>query len=139
MKFESLLERYHFEKYILDVCIATIEQGGVTTKVDTYQFLSPIDAWGIPKYPDRTVILPQGVDLQQEILSFVLLNEACLKGPEAWLGTWIDPITHRCYLDITTLCFCLDDAVQEAIALSKSGQRKIVALYDFKRGEAIYL
>lgn len=139
MKFESFLERYYFEKYLLDVCIATIEQGGVTSKLDTYQFLSPIDAWAIPKYPDKTVILSSSADLQQEIAAFILKNEVCLRYPDCWLGTWIEPVTRHCYLDIATLYFCLDDAVQEAQALSSRGQRKIVALYDFKRGQAIYL
>jgi hypothetical protein len=139
MKFESFLERYYFEKYLLDVCISTLERGGVTSKLDTYQFLPSIDAWAIPKYPDRTVILSPHKDLQQAIKSFIIQNEACLKHPDCWLGTWIEPVTRNCYLDIATLYFCLDDAVQEALALSNQGQRKIVALYDFKRGQAIYL
>ncbi|GER88612.1 hypothetical protein KDW_27740 [Dictyobacter vulcani] len=139
MKFESLLERYHFDKYVLDVCIATIEQGGVTSKLDTHQFLSPIDAWAIPKYPDKTVILPPNADLKQALISFITCNEAYLLYSDCWLGTWIEPETHNCYLDIISLCFCLDEAVQRARALSLSAQRKIVALYDFKRGEAIYL
>ncbi|GCF10260.1 hypothetical protein [Dictyobacter arantiisoli] len=139
MKFESFLERYHFEKYVLDVCIATLEQGGVTSKLDTYQFLLPIEAWAIPKYPDRTVILPPDADLQREITAFIASNEACLKYSDSWLGTWIEPDTRNCYLDVSTLCFCLDDALQAAMALSQQARRKIVALYDFKRGQAIYL
>ncbi|GLV58906.1 hypothetical protein KDH_57340 [Dictyobacter sp. S3.2.2.5] len=139
MKFESPLERYLFDKYILDVCIATITQGGVTSKLDTYQFVSPIEAWAIPKYPDQTVILPPNADLQAAVRSFVVQNELYLRMSDYWLGTWIEPETHNCYLDITSLCFCLDDAVQQARALSSSAQRKIVALYDFKRGQAIYI
>ncbi|GCE27271.1 hypothetical protein KDA_27550 [Dictyobacter alpinus] len=139
MKFESLLERYHFEKYILEICIATMEQGGVTSKLDTHQFLSLIDAWAIPKYPDKTVILPPHADLHDALLSFVARNEKYLRYADCWLGTWIEPETHNCYLDVVSLCFCLDDAVQKAQALSLSAQRKIVAVYDFKRGEAIYL
>lgn len=143
MKFESFLERYNFEKYLLEVCITTLERGGVTSKLDTYQFLPSIDAWAIPKYPDKTVILAPHKnlhkDLHKEIESFIIQNEAYLKHPDCWLGTWIDPVTHNCYLDIATLYFCLDDAVQKALSLSNQGQRKIVALYDFKRGQAIYL
>lgn len=139
MKFESPLERYLFDKYILDVCIATLKQGGVTSKLDTYQFVSPIDAWAIPKYPDQTVILSPSADLQAAVTSFVIQNEIYLRMPDCWLGTWIEPDTHNCYLDVSSLCFCLDDAVQEARALSRRAQRKIVALYDFKRGQAIYL
>ncbi|GCE19759.1 hypothetical protein [Dictyobacter kobayashii] len=93
MKFDSLLERYHFDKYVLDVCIATIEQGGVTSKLDTYQFLSPIDAWAIPKYPDKTVILPPSADLQKALSTFIVQNELWLRMPDCWLGTWIEPDT----------------------------------------------
>jgi len=65
MQFATWLERYYFEKYILEVSIATLERGGVTSKVDTYQFLNPIDAWGMPKYPDKTVILPPRANISQ--------------------------------------------------------------------------
>jgi hypothetical protein len=46
MQFRTWLEQYTFEKYILEVSIATLERGGVTTNPNTYQFLAPIDAWG---------------------------------------------------------------------------------------------
>jgi hypothetical protein len=46
MKFATPLERYCFEKYVLEVCIATLERGSATTKLGTYEFVSPIDAWG---------------------------------------------------------------------------------------------
>jgi len=139
MQFETPLERYYFEKYVLEVCIVTIERGGTTSKLATYQFLSPIDAWGIAKYPGRTVILPQGANLLQEITVFIYTNEAYLKEPDCWLGTWIDPCTGNCYLDITTIYSCLDEAKREASSLSQGVQRKIVALYNFKLEKTIYL
>ena len=133
------LERLYFEKYVLEVCIATIERGGVTSKIDTHQFFSSIEAWGIPKYPDKTVILPPGTDLPQQITAFISMNEACLRQPDCWLGTWINPSTGNCYLDITAIYSCLEDARREVIYLSQNAQRKIVALYDFKREETVYL
>src|SRR5262245_46927944 len=60
---EAHLEQYRFEKYLLDLCIVTMEQGGVTSNVRTRQFLPPIDAWGVPKYPEKTLILPPGTNL----------------------------------------------------------------------------
>jgi hypothetical protein len=133
------LERLYFEKYVLEVCIATIERGGVTSKIDTHQFFSSSEAWGIPKYPDKTVILLPGTDLPHQITTFISLNEVCLREPDCWLGTWINPSTGNCYLDITAIYSCLEDARREAILLSQRAQRKIVALYDFKREETIYL
>ena len=133
------LEKIYFEKYVLDVCVATIERGGVTSKIDTRQFFSSTEAWGLPKYPDRTVILPPGTDLLQEITAFISLNESYLREPDCWLGTWIDPSTGHCYLDMTAIYSCLEEARREAIFLSQRAQRKIVALYDFKRAETVYL
>jgi hypothetical protein len=133
------LEKMYFEKYVLDICIATIERGGVTSKIDTNQFFSSTEAWGLPKYPDRTVILPPGADLVQEITTFIAQNEIYLMEPDCWLGTWIHPSTGHCYLDITAIYSCLEDARREAIVLSQRAQRKIVALYDFKREETVYL
>ena len=128
-----------FEQYVLDVCTATIERGGVTSKVDTGQFFSSTEAWGLPKYPDKTVILPPGTDLPQQITAFISVNEVFLREPDCWLGTWINPNTGNCYLDITAIYSCLEDARREAILLSQNAQRKIVALYDFKREETVYL
>ncbi len=139
MQYATLLERYHFEKYILEVSIATLERGGVTSKVDTYQFLNPIDAWGMPKYPDRTVILPPEVNIAQGIADFIQCNNAHLKEPDSWLGTWINPTTGECYLDITTIYPCLEEARREAIALSQRTRRRIVALYNFKHEQTVYL
>jgi hypothetical protein len=138
-RFGTLLESFYFERYVLDVCVATLERGGVTSKIDTYQFLSAVEAWGVPKYPDRTVILVPGTSLLQEVGAFIQANEAWLKEPDCWLGTWIDPDTSNCYLDITTIYTCLEDATHAAFLLRQSAQRKIVALYDFKNEQTIYL
>jgi hypothetical protein len=139
MQFATWLERYYFEKYILEVSIATLERGGVTSKVDTYQFLNPIDAWGMPKYPDKTVILLPGANISQGITDFIQYNDAYLREPDCWLGTWINPTTGECYLDITTIYPCLEEARCEAFALNRIAQRRIVALYNFKHEQTIYL
>jgi len=66
-------------------------------------------------------------------------GSSSLRESNCWLGTWINPDTGDCYLDMTALYFCLEDAKREAIALSKRAQRKIVALYDFQHGRSLYL
>ena len=139
MKFGTLLEHYQFDRYVLDICIATLEQGGVTSKLDTFQFVSTVDAWALPKYPDKTVILPPDVDLQQELVAFIQTNEFWLRQSECWLGTWIEPHTRYIYLDITSLCSYLEEAMHEAATLNQQARRKIVALYNFKRDQTVYL
>jgi hypothetical protein len=133
------LEQYYFDLYVLEVCIATLERGGTTSRPDSYQFLSSIEAWGLPKYPDRTVILPADANLPQEVTAFIHTNADYFRKKNCWLGTWIDPRTSHCYLDITGVYTCLDEARREAKLLCRRAQRRIVALYDFKHGRAVYL
>ncbi len=139
MQFESWLDQYYFERYILEVSIATLERGGVTSKVDTYQFLTPIDAWGLPKYPGKTVVLPPGANIAKELIRFIKANDAYLYEPDAWLGTWIDPATKCCYLDITVIYPTLEEAKREASERSVQESRNIVAVYNFKHDRTVYL
>jgi hypothetical protein len=134
-----LLAQYYFERYVLEVCIATLERGGTTSRPDTYQFLSSLEAWGLPKYPDRTVILPPDANLPEEVIVFIHRNAELFEEQDCWLGTWINPQTNHCYLDITCIYTHLDEAQREATALCHRAQRKIVALYDFKRERTVYL
>jgi hypothetical protein len=136
---ETRLHQYYFEKYLLDVAIATLERGGVTTKVDTYEFLTPIDAWGFPKYPGKTIVLPPDTNLVEELRQFIREHNRELHEPGAWLGTWVHPSTHYCYLDITAIAPCLEEAKQEAFKRSQQDGREIVALYNFKYQHTVYL
>jgi hypothetical protein len=139
MQFQTQLARYRFEKYILEVAIATLEQGGVASRPDTYQFLPPTDSWSFPKYPGRTAILPPDVDLVAELKAFIAANEPLLLEPDCWLGTWINPQTNHFYLDVVTACADLGEARRIALEVSARDGRKIVALYNSKRNETIYL
>ena len=139
MQFVSWLERYYFEKYILDVSIATLERGGVTSKLDTYQFLDPIDAWGFPKYPSRTRVLDPRANLAQAIARFIQENDAYLREADAWLGTWVNPNTRNCHIDVTTISLGLEEARQEAIKRGQMASRAILALYHFKSNQTIFL
>jgi hypothetical protein len=135
----TYLERCYFEKYLLDVAIATLEHGGVTSKVDTFQFLDSIDAWGLPKYPGRTVILTPEADIVEELRLFIQANHSDLLESDAWLGTWVDPLSQRYYLDITIICPFLEEAKREALERSQQAGRTVVALYNFKRNQTVYL
>jgi hypothetical protein len=139
MQFRTWLEQYNFEKYILEVSIATLERGGVTTNPNTYQFLFPIDAWGLPKYPGKTIILPSEANIAEELIRFIQVNTIHLQEPDVWLGTWINPNTQCCHLDITMIYPTLEEAMREAFLRSMHESRTIVAIYNFKQNQTIYL
>lgn len=139
MQFATLLEQCYFEKYVLEVVITTLEKGMSTSKLDTYQFLVPVDAWGFPKHPGKTAILPPDADLVTELKTFIQANRVYLLEADSWLGTWIHPSSHDYYLDITTSCESLDDARQKALEKGEEEGRKIVALYNSQRDLTVYL
>lgn len=139
MRFQSRLARYYFEKYILEVAIATLEKGGTASKLDTYQFLPPVDAWEFPKYPGKTAILPPETDLVEELRNFISVNETLLKESDCWLGTWINSQTKHFYFDITTSRNDLDEARKTALEIGEREGRKIVALYNSKQDKTVYL
>jgi hypothetical protein len=131
---EDWLAFYRFEKYLLDLCIVTLERGGATSNVLTRQSLPPIDAWCVPKYPEKTLILPPGANLVPGLRTFIHQNQTALHCSDTWLGTWINPFTRCCHLDITEIYFDLDEARQEALKRSQ-----VLALYNFKHNQTIYL
>ena len=139
MHFDTPLEKCYFEQYVLNVAIATLEKGIATSKLDTYQFLRPVDAWGFPKYPGKTAILPPNADLVKSLTEFIYANETYLREPDSWLGTWINPRTQYCYLDITTSCADLEEARKAAITIGEREGRKIIALYNSKWEQTVYL
>jgi len=136
---ENLLVHYYFERYLLDVVITTLEKGISASKLDTHQFLPPMDVWGFPKHPGKTAILSPETDLSVALRSFINKNRACLLEADSWLGTWIHPSSHCYYLDITTSRQDLAEARQEALERGQLEGRKIVALYNSLRDETVYL
>ena len=139
MQSANWLEYYYFEKFLLEISIATLERGGVTSSLHTYEFLAPVDAWGLPKYPDRTLILPPEACIAEGLWRFIQNNTSYLYAPDTWLGTWIHPLTRCCHLDITEICPTLDEARHAAYMYSQSGQREIIALYNFKYDRTVFL
>lgn len=139
MSFETKLTTYLFEKYVLEVAIMTLERGISASKLTTYQFLEPVDAWGFPKYPAKTAILPPHVELWDELKRFIALNRVYLEEQDTYLGTWINPDTHYYYLDITISREDVEEARREAVARGLAEGRKVVALYNSLRDQTIYL
>jgi hypothetical protein len=139
MCFANQLDQLKFEQYALSVTIATIEQGGVTSHPCTYQFLAPVDAWSFPKYPSKTVIVDPTMDLYLAIRSFVARHLSLFDEPDIWFGTWINPHTQHCYLDITTSHADLRQAQLLAQQIGQQQGRQIVALYNTLRKQTVYL
>ena len=139
MQFQSQLAQDQFETYILELANQTLERAGTVSRVDTRQFLPPTDDWQFPKYPNKTVILPPGVDLAEELRKFIQANEHLLREPGCWLGTWIHPQTHYFYPDIATSVLDLEEARNMALEIGGREGRKIVAIYNSARNEIVYL
>jgi hypothetical protein len=139
MEFKSRLDRYIFEKYVLEVAIATLESGGTASRLETYQLLSPVDAWEFPKYPGKTAILPPDVDLVNAVKDFIFENEGLLREEDCCLGTWVNPQTQHFYLDISTSQSDLNEAKRLALEISGREGRRIVALYNSKQNRTVYL
>jgi hypothetical protein len=128
-----------YTDYILRVAAETIKNGGSASKLNEKDFLPPRDVWSFPKYPARTMILPPTVDLAVELREFITRNEALLNETDCWLGTWINPRTKEYYLDIATGIVDLNEARRAAIRISHKDGRKIVAIFNSKRNETVYL
>jgi len=128
-----------YTDYILRVAAETIKNGGSASKLNEKDFLPPRDVWSFPKYPARTMILPSTVDLAFELCEFITRNEALLNETDCWLGTWINPRTKEYYLDIATGVAELSKARETAKRISVEDGRKIVAIFNAKRNETIYL
>jgi hypothetical protein len=139
MASDAVIRAYSFERYVLDVAIATLKHGITTSNIDSYQFLEPVDAWGFPKYPGRTAIVPPEEDLVIALKSFIFDNGSYLREPDTWLGTWINPQTDHYYLDITMSYQDFDEAKRIAIEIGVKDGRRIVALYNSRRQETVYL
>ena len=139
MQLRSQLIVNTLEKYVHEVARATFEEGGTASTLDGYRLLPLMDSWQFPKYPKRTVILPPAADLVEALKSFISANEKFLREPDCWLGTWINPHTHCFYLDITTSCNELNEAKKMALEISAREGRRIVALYNSKCKEIVYL
>jgi hypothetical protein len=128
-----------FEQYIPRIAAMTLKDGGAAFKLDSCQFLEPMDIWAFPKYPSRTAILPRSINLMEAFRCFISTNEQFLREPDCWLGTWIHPQTGDFYLDIATGCRDFAEASIQALEASQHDGRKIVAIYNSKRRQTIYL
>ena len=128
-----------FEGYLITIIEKTLSQGGTASKPSQYQFLPVRDIWSFPKYPARTVIVPDTVNLIEAVRDFITQNEAFLNEEDCWLGTWLHPQTREVYFDVSTGMQDLDTARNVANQAGTREGRLVVAMYNPFRNETIYL
>jgi len=128
-----------FEIYIREVIARTLCDGGSASKPNRLEFFTARDLWCFPKYPARTAILPQTVDLASEIKEFITKNSSFLEEEDCWLGTWVNPHSGEYYLDVSTGVHDLAMARQLAMQAGKREGRNIVALFNPQKSQTIYL
>jgi len=128
-----------FEEYIAEVASRTLKNGGSASRPSTCIFLPVVDLWCFPKYPAKTVILPSTINLKAEIKKFISVNEIYLGESECWLGTWVNPKTGDYYLDVATGFESLAEAQKKAAQLGAKEGRKIVALFNPKQNQTVFL
>ena len=117
----------------------TLERGWAVSSPETGAFLQPTDAWGFPKYPDRTVIVPPDADLVGALEAFIRSNASLLGKANCWLGTWVHLETKHVYLDITTSWDDLDKALRVADRTNAASRRKIIAVCNSALDKTVYL
>jgi pimeloyl-ACP methyl ester carboxylesterase len=127
------------KNHVHEIAAATLRHGGVAFELDSCSFLPAMDIWSFPKYPGRTAILPPDTELIEALTNYISANEQYLREADCWLGTWIHPQTRNFYLDIATGCEDLDTAKKLALEASQRDGRRIVAIYNSKRKETVYL
>lgn len=128
-----------FEIYLETVIARTLQNGGTASKPSSCEFLPVQDLWCFPKYPSKTAIHPPSVNLLDELRNFITKNEVPLNEDDCWLGTWINPQTGEYYLDIATGIEDLETAKEIAIQAGKAEGRQIVAMFNPKKNETVFL
>jgi hypothetical protein len=132
-------EKDSFDLYIHEVAAVTLKNGGSTSKPEKCEFTPVDDFWAFPLFPARTAILPASTDLGQALKQFIRANQDVLSRPDCWLGTWINTRTGEFYLDVTTRCANLEDAIRLAKEVGRLEGRPIEAIFNAFRNETIFL
>lgn len=110
----------------------TLDQGGSTTDLVAGRVLPATDAWYFPRFPGRTRIVPLP-SLGDSVRSFIDEHRETLTADSLWLGTWINPETRTCYLDLITRTVDEQEARALARTYSREGGRRIIAICNPKR------
>ncbi|MEV6283372.1 hypothetical protein [Kribbella sp. NPDC051770] len=116
----------------------TLTTGGATFDLTTLSFVPPADYWYFPRHPSRTAIVDQH-HLAAELATFIDHNRAVCETAGTWLGTWLNPSSGQCYLDVTTRLADRDAALREARRVSDLEGRRVVSIYNPGRDRTAYV
>jgi hypothetical protein len=117
------------DELLHQIVARTVQDGGATFDLAALAFAGPGDFWYFPRYPSRTRMVDLS-GLYEEISAFVEHNREICAHAAVWLGTWINPHSGKCYLDLTTRLADRDEALREARRVSEVEGRKIVTIYN---------
>ena len=110
-----------------EIVAATLADGGATVDVTSGTLLTADDSWYFPRYPECTRIVP--VDgLAAAVLAFAIDHEDVLRTERRWLGTWLNPGSGQCYLDVITRSASRSEALALARRYGREGGRRILAI-----------
>jgi hypothetical protein len=116
----------------------TVDHGGTTADLRTMKILPAIDAWYFPRFPEWTMIVAL-TDLDSSVSHFIEVHREMLITGNLWLGTWINPETRTCYLDLITRTADAQEALALARRYSRYGGRKIIAICNPSRRQTLDL
>lgn len=109
-----------------EIARATLANGGATVDVAAGRLLPPDDRWYFPRHPARTRIVPPQC-LQDSVATFITDHRQHFHDG-LYLGTWLNPHTTTCYLDLITATPDKHEALALARRYSHQSGRKIVAI-----------
>ena len=113
--------------------------GGISVDLKTNKVIPPKDYWMFPKYPSKTKIVPQNIDLKLEIANFIQENNTAFFESDTYLGIWLNPKTKEYYFDVSTTINDKDQALIIAREVSIREGRNIAAIYNPQKDETIFL
>ncbi|WP_432949452.1 hypothetical protein ACQPXM_16470 [Kribbella sp. CA-253562] len=117
------------EEMVERIVARTQEHGGATFSLVASAFAELESYWYFPKYPSRTRIVDPS-RLRSELLEFIQQNHEVCRESDVWIGTWLNPRSGRCYLDITMRMRDQDEAIARARLVSVAEARNVVTIYN---------
>lgn len=119
-----------------EVARVTVASGGATADLAARLLVPPADVWYFPRFPGRTRIV--GVaGLAGSVAAFVAEHRRLLVGRGLLLGTWINPATGACFLDLITQAPSRRAGLTLARRYSREDGRRIIALCNPFRGTTV--
>ena len=125
-------------KLVTSIAAKTIQDGGTTYSFAKKEFVNDADKWFYPKYPALTRVVPVD-DLTQALSDYIDRHAELLEQESMYLGTWINPESKKCHLDVNTASASKDGALLAAHRAEEGQEGEILAVYNPHRDESASL